>query len=427
MTISTILKKLENTSASNEKIKILTANKKNEVLKSVLRYTYNTYVNFYMKKIPTPLKAGKNTIDKSFDSVEKILTVLASRTVTGKRALDMVQDFLGTFNKTSQDIITKILKRDLKIGMSAGTTNKVWKGLIPTFDVALADKYKGKIDIFDGNWRVSRKLDGCRCIAIKENRDIKFYSRNGKEFLTLDVLKEELKKVLADKKTAVLDGEICIVKDGVENFSSVMKEITKKNHTIENPKYYVFDMIPLEDFRNKESKQILNHRLKVMYDVFYYHKKLKYIELLSQHIVTEESFANLQEDVAKNGWEGLILRKNVGYKGKRSKDLLKVKKFFDDEYKVVGIEKGEMTYTEAGKGQVTVETMTRAIIEHKGYAVGVGSGWSREQRETFYKNPNKIIGKTIKVNYFEETTNKQGTVSLRFPTVSYIYENGRTV
>ena len=36
-----------------------------------------------------------------------------------------------------------------------------------------------------------------------------------------------------------------------------------------------------------------------------------------------------------------------------------------------------------------------------------------------------IIGKTITVQYFEETKNDKGGISLRFPTVKHIYENER--
>jgi DNA ligase 1 len=37
----------------------------------------------------------------------------------------------------------------------------------------------------------------------------------------------------------------------------------------------------------------------------------------------------------QEGWEGIMLRKDIGYEGKRSKNLLKVKKFYDAEYEVV--------------------------------------------------------------------------------------------
>jgi hypothetical protein len=36
-----------------------------------------------------------------------------------------------------------------------------------------------------------------------------------------------------------------------------------------------------------------------------------------------------------------------------------------------------------------------------------------------------IVGKTITVQYFEETTNDKGGISLRFPTVKHIYEGVR--
>jgi hypothetical protein len=38
-----------------------------------------------------------------------------------------------------------------------------------------------------------------------------------------------------------------------------------------------------------------------------------------------------------------------------------------------------------------------------------------------------IVGKTITVQYFEETNNQDGGISLRFPTVKHIYDNERDV
>jgi DNA ligase-1 len=104
---------------------------------------------------------------------------------------------------------------------------------------------------------------------------------------------------------------------------------------------------------------------------------------------------------------------------------LKVKKFFDDEYVVKDIEIAEMTTSEPGKGNVKFTGVKSLIIEHKGNLVNVGSGLSREQRIEWMKKPSKIIGKTITVKYFEETKNKAGEYSLRFPTLKFVYNNGR--
>ena len=66
-------------------------------------------------------------------------------------------------------------------------------------------------------------------------------------------------------------------------------------------------------------------------------------------------------------------------------------------------------------------------IKHKENIVNVGSGFSFNQREYYKENPNEIIGKTITVQYFEESQNQNGEFSLRFPVVKCIYENGRDV
>ena len=69
--------------------------------------------------------------------------------------------------------------------------------------------------------------------------------------------------------------------------------------------------------------------------------------------------------------------------------------------------------------------LKNVVIEHKGFKVDVGSGFSQEQRRHYFKNPEEIIGKTITVQYFEETKNQDGGISLRFPVIKGIYNNKR--
>ena len=73
--------------------------------------------------------------------------------------------------------------------------------------------------------------------------------------------------------------------------------------------------------------------------------------------------------------------------------------------------------------QDTIPMLSQVWIEHKGHKVKVGSGFSQEQRLQYVDG--SIVGKTITVQYFEETNNDKGGISLRFPTVKHIYENGR--
>ena len=56
------------------------------------------------------------------------------------------------------------------------------------------------------------------------------------------------------------------------------------------------------------------------------------------------------------------------------------------------------------------------LVRYKeGNIVKVGSGFSKELRQEIWKNPDAYIGKVISVQYFEETVNQQGGISLRFP------------
>jgi len=115
---------------------------------------------------------------------------------------------------------------------------------------------------------------------------------------------------------------------------------------------------------------------------------------------------------------------SYNYKGKRSNDILKVKKFHDEEYVVVGLDFGNHRIIENGE-EVKQSLLSQVFIEHKGNRVAVGSGFSKEQRKYYKENPDELVGKTITVQYFEETINDEGIPSLRFPVVKHIYEYGR--
>jgi DNA ligase-1 len=71
--------------------------------------------------------------------------------------------------------------------------------------------------------------------------------------------------------------------------------------------------------------------------------------------------------------------------------------------------------------KVEVDTLGSVVIEYKGQKVNVGSGFSDAEREKIFADPSCIIGKQITVQYFEETENKKGTVSMRFPTKKTIW------
>ena len=136
-----------------------------------------------------------------------------------------------------------------------------------------------------------------------------------------------------------------------------------------------------------------------------------------------------------------------GYEGKRTWNLQKLKKFYDAEYIIDGyttevtafikyvdedgneyLDKKDIPKGLEVKAVNDEADMIKAItFQHKGNRVDAGSGLSLRQKIDFYNDHSLFMGKTVTIQYFEETTNKEGGVSLRFPTIKHIYDDGRNV
>lgn len=413
---------MRGTSSSNEKKVIMERFKDNEFILKCLEYTYNPYKRFGVTSKNVKRYDDDMKVDYTEISLFELLDSLINREITGHLAIRQIRIFIFSCNQEYWELIYQIIDKNLEIRFDVKLINKVIPGLIPEFNVALAYSYKEKLVDFENvEWFASRKLDGVRCLCrIEENGEVEFYSRTGIKFETLGVLKHSI-ETSHGNCGHVIDGEVCIVENGKEDFASIMKEIRRKNHTIEDPKLLVFDCLTLEEFDKGYSDVDLETRL--MRFVSFPNSEI----LLQQLIQSKEELQELQKEALEKGYEGLILRKNTGYKGKRSNDLLKVKMFQDAEYIIEDVVFGEMRFLEDGK-DVSRETLSAVMIKHKGFDVKVGSGFTKEEREEFYKYPERIIGKTITVKYFEETRNQKGEISLRFPTVKHLYSvEGRNV
>ena len=421
---------IQNTAGTNAKKEILRKNM-SPVIRQIFEDTYGPQ-KYYIKKFVPNGDYGHLFIDIDYDTFHNTLMKLANREVTGDAAERLLQDTVALFESESQEILYKIIDRNLKIGVSLDNFLDVIGEKESKFEVALAENLnKAKnVNPIDGTYFISRKLDGVRCICYIsktfEDTKITFVSRQGKTFTTLSNLVDPILKFIEDNDYMmgdwVLDGEICIMdEDGNENFHGLMKEVTRKNHTIENPRYNVFDLLTLTEFDGLATSTNFSDRLRLLRSL----NDNNNVKVLEQERVTSQEVLDRWVATAKEkGWEGCMLRKDVPYKRGRSKDLLKIKGMQDAEYEVVGVETGKATYNEGGHKEFDVASAL--YIKHKDNIVKVGSGLSKEQRLRWFDQPEEIIGKMITVQYFEETQDsKTGEYSLRFPVLKYVYENGR--
>jgi len=395
--------------------------------KNILLYTYHPLWQYNVTsdnlKKKNHLVARKNEYKNFFD----LLDALKSRKITGHDAISAVNSFIEHYSEY-EELIHCIIDKDLKTRAGDKIINKAIPDHIPEFSVALADKYEPKLVDWKDGWYVSRKIDGARCIGIVDsNGDTTFYSRTGKEFDTLGIVRDGIKAL--NITNVVFDGELCLVDDdGNEDFQGVMKQLKKKDHTIPNPSFKIFDMITHDEFYSKkgEKNRPYSIRLANLTEIMS-NNECPCLTLLEQELIhNDEHFQEWVKEAADYGWEGVMLRADEPYKGKRSKDLLKVKKFFDDEYEVIDTEMGPFRYVK--NNAECEETMLSCVtIKHKDHLVRVGSGFTIEQRQEFYQNPNKILGQIITVQYFEETKNQDGGISLRFPTFKILHGYNRVI
>jgi DNA ligase-1 len=395
-------------------------------IKKILLYTYHPAWQYNVTS--ENLKKKKHLKSKnSYKSLFDLLDDLKGRAITGHDAISAVNSFIDT-HPNHEELIHCIIDKDLKTRAGDKLINKAIKDHIPEFSVALADKYEAKLVDWKDGWYVSRKIDGARCIAIvDETGNTTFFSRTGKTFDTLDVVAGGIKAL--GVTNVVFDGELCLVDDdGNEDFQGVMKELRKKDHTIPNPSFKIFDMVTADEFYSKKGSK--NRPYSIRYAnlcAIMQPNECSCLTVLYQELIKDdEHFAEWSVTAKNDGWEGLMLRADEPYKGKRSKDLLKYKSFSDDEYKVIDVEMGPFRYIK--DGQETEETMLSCVmINHKDNIVRVGSGFTIDQRQEFHKHPSKILGKIITVQYFEETKNQDGGISLRFPTFKILHGSERNI
>jgi len=236
-------------------------------------------------------------------------------------------------------------------------------------------------------WYMSEKLDGVRCFWNGRT----MWSRNNKQYFPP-------KWFVKDFPKSPLDGELWTGRSTFQKCVSVVRKQTPIDSEWRNVKYMVFDA--------PELKQPFKDRIKKMKEVF---SKIKspYIGLLEHRICKGRSELNEELAVVQNlGGEGLMIRNpNSHYECRRSRTLLKVKTFDDDEATIIGHEPGSGKYI----------GMCGALRVRNGAGIefSVGSGLNDDMRA----RPPKI---GVKITYKHQGVSNRGIP--RFPTFLRIYQ-----
>ena len=383
---------------------------------------YNPFFTFNVKKVPET----KDLVNKDNPWVTfwGLVEALRTRSITGNRARDKIDEISQQFDSDEWNgLARRVLIKDLRCGISEKTLNKVlgktdWR--IPIFSCQLAQDSTDQPKKLRGIKRLECKLDGVRVLAVVNGDVCTLYSRNGKEFENFpqiaDFIEENRKAFQFGTGFAgqyVLDGEIV-----GESFQALMKQAQRKsNARTDDMVYHVFDILPLSAFREGHWNAQLHKRIKILEDMRSIIDDMPNVELLPHIMVDLDTAAGVDQlqryakDQVNAGFEGIMI-KNVDapYVCKRSTDWMKWKPTITVDLTVVGLEEG--TGRNAGRlGALVCE----GEDDGKFIQVNVGSGYSDEDRDSYWADSNLIIGRTAEILCDVVTQNRDGTYSLRFP------------
>lgn len=248
---------------------------------------------------------------------------------------------------------------------------------------------------------VQRKLDGCRNILSINGQQ----TRTGKTWVATPHIYNIMKPVFEKYPDIMFDGELFFFSKE-DNFNEIVSLIKKTKPTTEDlqksslVEYWIYDLPSCPGSFSERNAELL--RLSQEFPDVFLNNKIVIVPTVK--VCSKEQIQEFLENYVEEGYEGAMVRLDAPYECKRSKNLLKVKQFCDEEFKIVDIEEGRGNL--AGKAG-------RIIVDVDGTRVACGLKFSREEAKEIWENRKYYIGKEATVKYFNKTVDG----SLRFPKV----------
>lgn len=393
------------TQGTNAKLALLVEHDTSE-LRRVLNYGLDGFYHFNVVKVPkvksnrVPIGTDSEQWQRFFDAADQC----ARREVTGNAAVDLLHAVFQSVTPEAEKWMRNVLDKRLTLGVAVKSVNKVFPGLVDTFEVQLAEKMTDKIlQKLPDTVYIEPKLDGIRCLAIVEDNGCTLYARSGKPITNFD---DTIGRELSSLPVGVYDGEIMD-----EDFTALMRQARRKENVDVSGSYLVlFDAIELGEWDARTGREPFKHRRQRLVGALE-GRDFQFLRLVEQRDIykSPDIIDGQHREFVAQGYEGAMVKNpDAPYCFGRSDAVIKVKSFFDADLTVVGFKEG--TGKHVGK-------LGSILVDFEGNEVNVGSGFDDEQREEVWRNQDKYLGMTAEVRYQEVTLDSKGNPnSLRFPT-----------
>jgi len=398
--IASIISKLASTTSRIEKIQILESHRDNDLLKRVFKMALDPNINYYIKAVP-PYELSEFPIlhlEQALDELE----VLSSRKKTGHAAIAHLQWVLSnTF--MSSEVVSYIIQRDLKCGVSEKTVNAVWKNLVPEFPCMLCAQFDQKlIDKLVWPVRAETKMDGGR-VTIIHSSVPELYSRNGKPIEVAGNVFDQLSRLTSHY---VYDGECLFVGDDGKYldrktsnglFNKCIKS-TASDEELSRMRFVLWDMIPINEFTTGKGQTHLKDRIAMLESTLHEIQSSYFRQVFGKLLYTMDDVMTYYQEKRDEGEEGIVIKSltNV-FSPKRVKDLIKVKAEHSIDVMITGWKEGTNKY-EGLLGALEITT------SDGGVTCFVGSGFSDAERSTI--GP-EVVGLIAEITYNDIIVDKR--------------------
>ncbi|MGO4302171.1 ATP-dependent DNA ligase [Cupriavidus sp. RAF12] len=366
--------------------------------KNLVHSALSPFVRFGVKKIDMPPEFAP--IDASVGQFIGLMNELSSRQLTGNAARARVTHVLGQYTEITADLLARVLKKDLDVGIKVDTANKAYPGWIPDVPYMRCSLPKAaKFDTWDwvGGAFSQEKADGMFVnVDHTDDGEVRISSRQGQEFPL-----EQYAPIVDLVRTLLPRGVQCHGELVVhENGLPLERQISNGhlNHINQGgefdiglvPVLFLWDMVSLAAVKPKGSwLEPYHDRVASLARLLRFHDAV--VRLIPTKVVhsLDEAYEHAAELMAQ-GKEGTILKeRNAVWEDRTSKSQIKLKLEADVDLEVVGFNPGE------GKNAATFGSM-RVQTRDRLLEVNI-SGFSDKQRQEIHEARDLWIGQIVTV------------------------------
>jgi hypothetical protein len=434
-TIKSILDEIANESGSNKKIEILSRHKDSEVLKYVLYCTYSPRVKYYIRQIPSQHEFyGVEPYWPLMVALQDIRLHLATRKFTGHDAIAFIHSLLKKLSPDDAFVFTRVLEKDLKLGMATTSINKVFPKLIEETPYMGAQSFSEKkakqVLNLSGKAFSQVKMDGRYCNAVVCAGQVRLESRQGE---STHIGNAQMLRDLTTFPDCVLNGELTI--EGFDRYTAngiitsiidveksdrdakKLAAFEEKHGSLDEMedriKFTIWDALTLKDYDHQQSLTPYYKRLSSLENVLKTSNAKQLAIIESKEVSTyDEAMTHFQE-IVKRGDEGTILKAHDGvWKDGKPAWQVKMKLEINLDLKIVGFEYGS-------KGSKNEHVITTLNLESScGKLKTNPAGMNEKLMQHVTENQESLLGTIVEIRCCGLTpANIDGIVSTLHPSI----------